>query len=283
MKRLILGTAQLGLAYGINNSNGKPPEKEANAILELAQKRGIEILDTAPVYGNGHQIIRSFHQNHQSFKVGTKWTAKDGMDFKSIVVNHLEHLGVSQLEYLLLHDFSDLLLIDDFRPINELKKSKKIKYFGVSLYHEDELESLIHHQEVDLIQLPFNLLDCSLKKRQLIRMAKEKGKIIHTRSAFLQGLFFMRPLALPQKISALATPLSELIQLAQENQLSMSQMALAFTFSFPDIAGVLIGVETSRQLEENLSLLNCQLDQKLIQRIEQVKVEHRELLLPFNW
>ena len=40
-KKIILGTVQLGLNYGINNKLGKPSEKAAFEILDTAQKSDI--------------------------------------------------------------------------------------------------------------------------------------------------------------------------------------------------------------------------------------------------
>ena len=54
------------------------------------------------------------------------------------------------------------------------------------------LESLINEDLITVVQLPFNLLDNFSVRGDLINKLKEKGKIIHTRSAFLQGLFFKK-------------------------------------------------------------------------------------------
>jgi aryl-alcohol dehydrogenase-like predicted oxidoreductase len=57
---LILGTAQFGLNYGINNSAGKVNLNEVYNIFEYALENGIQTLDTASVYGNAHEIIGGF-------------------------------------------------------------------------------------------------------------------------------------------------------------------------------------------------------------------------------
>ena len=55
--KLILGTAQFGLNYGINNVIGKPTLDKANQILELAFEKGIRTLDTAGAYLDSHKVI----------------------------------------------------------------------------------------------------------------------------------------------------------------------------------------------------------------------------------
>ena len=61
--KLILGTAQMGLDYGINNHKGKISQKESLSILKVAYNSGIRILDTAEAYGDAHQLIGNYHKN----------------------------------------------------------------------------------------------------------------------------------------------------------------------------------------------------------------------------
>ena len=49
--KLILGTVQFGVNYGINNNAGQVTQTEVNRILEYAAENGIEKLDTSSAYG----------------------------------------------------------------------------------------------------------------------------------------------------------------------------------------------------------------------------------------
>jgi len=51
-EKMVLGTAQFGMDYGIANINGKPKKKEVFDILDLAWKKGIRRFDSAPGYGS---------------------------------------------------------------------------------------------------------------------------------------------------------------------------------------------------------------------------------------
>ena len=68
MSKFILGTVQMGLDYGINNSIGKISVEESFKILLKAYLSGITTLDTAEVYGEAHQLIGDFHRSHPEFK-----------------------------------------------------------------------------------------------------------------------------------------------------------------------------------------------------------------------
>lgn len=58
--KIVLGTAQLGLDYGIANKIGKPEENKAFEIMKYAVENGINYFDTAYSYGNSEIIIRKF-------------------------------------------------------------------------------------------------------------------------------------------------------------------------------------------------------------------------------
>ncbi len=71
--RIILGTAQLGLKYGINNKTGKPSIDASVEILNAAFDNGVRYLDTAEAYGNAQEIIGTFHKKFgKKFKIITK-------------------------------------------------------------------------------------------------------------------------------------------------------------------------------------------------------------------
>ena len=70
IKKIGIGTAQWGSAYGISNRNGKVINKEISNILSIAQSRGVKIIDTAPTYGNAEKSLSE--QNLHAFNIVTK-------------------------------------------------------------------------------------------------------------------------------------------------------------------------------------------------------------------
>lgn len=65
VSKLILGTVQMGLDYGINNKAGIISLEDSHQILLKAYISGIKTLDTAEAYGNAHKVIGEFHKNYQ--------------------------------------------------------------------------------------------------------------------------------------------------------------------------------------------------------------------------
>ena len=133
-----------------------------------------------------------------------------------------------------------------------------------------------------MIQLPYNLLDCNFEKVTLLKLAKSKQKIIHSRSAFLQGLFYMDINNLPLKLIPLKPYLKLIDSIAFENNVSKNQLALNFVLQNSYIDKVLIGVDTVEQLSENLNCITT-LNSKVLNQIEAIDVKENELLNPANW
>ena len=47
-EKVVLGTVQFGVDYGIANTSGRPSRKEVFQILDLAWDKGVRSFDTAP-------------------------------------------------------------------------------------------------------------------------------------------------------------------------------------------------------------------------------------------
>ena len=55
--KLILGTVQFGLNYGVNNQSGQVSKESVETILSLAGNKGIKILDTSSAYGASEKVL----------------------------------------------------------------------------------------------------------------------------------------------------------------------------------------------------------------------------------
>ena len=57
MQNLVLGTAQLGMSYGIGNRAGQPDPSRALEIVREARDHGISEFDTAQHYGTSEAVL----------------------------------------------------------------------------------------------------------------------------------------------------------------------------------------------------------------------------------
>ncbi len=286
IKKIVLGTVQFGLNYGINNQTGKPSAQAVQQILDFAFKAGIRTLDSAEAYGDAHEVIGRYHQNSENrFNIITKFSKeKIRANLHAQVSEDLEKLNVDRLYAYMFHSFADYLAYyEKFAgEIQELKQAGTILKFGVSIYTNEELAQVIAMKNIDIVQLPFNMLDNISKRGALIKKAHEAGIEVHTRSVFLQGLFFKDPGTLPQSLEGLSPYLLNIREIGAGNNSQLTSLALNYVLHQPDIDGVLVGVDTLHQLEENIRSVG-ELNKETVMRIDDIEVRKPELLNPANW
>lgn len=283
--KIILGTVQFGLNYGINNTSGLPSLEQVFDILNHA-KRDVSCLDTASSYGVSEERIGLYHSNYPSktFNVNTKFT-------KGIIDNPLKELTTA-LQKLKVPIIDTLMFhsLDDFK-LNKKKmklllsegKGNYFKKFGVSVYTVDELEQLKNIVQVEVVQVSFNLLDNHVKKGMILSELKELGKEIHVRSCFLQGLFFKSPTSLGGNLKDAAKYLHDLNYIATTNNYSIGELALSYCISKEYIDKVLIGVDSIYQLQQNLKWASLSLNKEVEEMIDSINVKEEILLNPSKW
>ena len=142
---------------------------------------------------------------------------------------------------------------------------------------------MLLNDDVDIIQLPFNLFDNSNLRGEILEKAKAKGKTIHTRSALLQGLFFKDINSEIRTVQNLKSELEELSNISKSSKTSVAQLALNYCLQQNTINNVLIGVDSIKQLEDNLQALNHKLESNTIDKINTIKVSNINLLNPSLW
>lgn len=284
--KLILGTVQMGLPYGINNNSGKISLQNSIEILEYAFNNGIVTLDSAESYGNAHEVIGIFHDQNPNkiFRVITKLPHQVNDDIVKKVDGYLKELKVNQLETLMFHSYASYEdNIGNFAVLKRLKLDKKIKTIGVSVYTNNEIEKVILNDDIDIIQLPFNLFDNTNLRSDILMKAKSKGKIIHTRSALLQGLFF-KDLNSTNKIAQkLKKELALISEISRNENTSISALALSYCLLQKTIDNVLIGVDSLNHLKDNIKSISYKITPQTIEHINTIKIKNLDLLNPSLW
>ncbi len=256
---MILGTVQLGLKYGIHNSSGKPSEKMAYNILNCAYENGIHVIDTAAAYGESETLIGNYMIcSGNNFNICTK-TLNSSNSIEEDVYLSLERLKAKSLYICYLHRFEHCQDSAVLGSLLGLKDVGVVERIGVSVYEPHELNYILEELSsvVNVVQIPYNLLDCfRWDEKGLLKKAKEKGITIYARSLFLQGLLFMDPeLDMVERLQA-SESLKRVHLLAREAEMNISELAVGFVMSHPYIDDFIIGCETVEQLEKDIELIN---------------------------
>jgi len=287
--KIILGSAQFGLDYGINNNVGKPSDVDLKSILDRAQTEGIRLLDTAENYGDAQRRIGDYHKKcGKKFEVITKFSSSLEImptSFRERIVNDIKILDIDSLYGYLFHSFDDFNSY--FRRFEsellQLKCDGLIKRLGVSLYTNDELERVLEFDNVDLIQIPYNLLDNASKRNEVLIKAKRKAIEIHTRSPFLQGLLFKSSSELKGDLVQARPYLVEIDRISRQNNISIGELAISYCMANANIDNVVLGVDSVRQVTEISKWAKESLTKRMTDMIDQVNVKEESLLNPSTW
>lgn len=282
--KLILGTVQFGLRYGINNTIGIPSENKVFEIFDLAYQNGITILDTADGYGKAPGIIGKYLINSpNNFLINTKFRLNCSPLAKQ-VETFLTKLNIKKINVYFYHSFNDFINYPKFYyQLLELKAKGKINQIGLSVYDNEEIEQACQSDLIDVIQLPFNLFDNYSQRGDLIKAAKDLGKEIQTRSVFLQGLFFINPKDKRTIVKALQPQLTKINKISEKVGVSVATLALTYCIHQPFIDNVLVGVDSINQLQFNINAAQHHISEKVKHLIDQIRIENKDLLNPSLW
>ncbi len=298
LEKLVLGTVQFGLEYGINNQNGKPDRKKSLEMLSFAYKKGITTFDTAFAYGDAEEILGEFLQNHnfnKKIKIITKLkpnvlseleTGKTTYDIIAANLNEsLKRLKRTYVDGYLLHTPAYINNKEVVVTLSKLKDQGLVRNIGVSIYEEEDAINAAKIDEVDYIQIPYSIFDQRLDKTDFFKLAKKNGKKIFARSAFLQGLFFMAEEKIPSHLQNAKVYLRELDKIINKYNLTRQQAALTFSLKNKNIDYIVFGVDNQEQLKEDISIVEQNIDcEQCIKELKDkfINIE-KNIIFPSLW
>ena len=261
--RLVLGTAQLGMDYGIANTTGQPVYHTARSIVQEAWEYGLREFDTAQAYGQSERVLGRVFKDlgiAGEVRVITKFAPdidhSDRAALNKTLEISMDNLGVESLYGLMLHreDMLDLWEKGLEEDLMDIADSGRVEHIGVSVYSPEKAIQALNTEGISIIQLPTNIIDRRFEKAGVFDLAENVGKTIYIRSIFLQGLLLIPPDRLPEHMRFAAPVLSRLVSLAQDIGLNIMELCMGYLKHACPNAKVIIGAETREQIIKNLSL-----------------------------
>ena len=174
-----------------------PDDQQVIALLSQAHDAGINLLDTAPAYGNAQQRLGKLLGNSDDWvicsKVGERFS-KGVSEYiyteeftRQTVENSLRELNRDSLDIVLVHSNGDDLHILQHTPVMEallrLKQEGKVKATGISSKTvEGGLYALQH---MDVVMCMYNLQESA--ELPVIQTAQEQGKAIFIKKGLMSG------------------------------------------------------------------------------------------------
>lgn len=262
-------------------------DDESLKALHRSVDLGLNFIDTALVYGDGHseelvgQIVR---QCSERIYVATKIPPKDGVWPAQVGVSvaetfpaehviasteeSLKNLGLETIDVQQFHVWSDEWVNqgDWLEAIQKLKKQGKLKFFGVSIndHQPENAIKLIETGVVDTVQVIYNVFDQSPEDKLfpacerynvgvIVRVALDEGSLtgkITPDTSFEEGDFRSRYFRGDRKQEVY----DRVQRIASDLNIALDQMAetaLRFVLSHKAVSTVIPGMRSIRNVERN--------------------------------
>jgi spore coat polysaccharide biosynthesis protein SpsF len=302
--KFVLGTVQLGLAYGKLRKFAFPSAAEATAILHKAAGIGVHDFDTARNYGvaelrlgdaltsepdPARLIVTKLDPLFHVPADAPEWAVREAV--KASVYASCRALCTRHLPVLMLHIADNRFGWNEaaWRCLLEMREQGIIGKLGASLQSPEEALKLVGDPDIEHLQVPTNILDTRWHRLGIPAMLADRPDIIvHARSVFLQGVLLGDdPSQWPPKAGEAATALiAWLKKTARElGQDSVAQLVVNYLRASGWIHGLVIGIENEAQLVSNFDLFKTSpLEPEDMARIEATRPDVPDWMLdPSKW
>ena len=274
--KFILGAVQFNSIYGITNFKKKKiSRKEEIKILKFAFKNGIDEIDTSEDYNFNISKNREYlNEILINSKVSTDTKDNTYLKLKKKFLNYKKKK--LNINIIFIHDGDRLFSVKGKKLLSVLKKLKKneiIKKIGISIYDYEVLKKLKKQNCIDVIQLPFNLIDnrfCIFKKKIIDLKIK-----VQVRSIFLQGSMLTRV----KSNKDLSKMYDHLKIFAKKHNQSIYEICLNHALSEKYIDKIVIGIRSLSQMKKLFDL-------KIQNKKYQFKLENslkKKIINPSKW
>lgn len=266
LSRLMLGTVQFGMPYGVANRTGQPSYTDVLQMIEAAVGGGVNCFDTAAAYGTSEEVLgralrelRLFDQVVVVTKVRplapteTANRLDAARAIETSVAESRRRLQCECLPIVLFHRESDAQYVD---VLLQLRDRGWLGHVGVSCDNRPgpALEFL-KQPDWSALQVPANVLDQRHVHSGLFAQAAQRRVSIFVRSVFLQGLLLMPEEDIPLSLQDVMPTRRALERIAAEGGMSLAELAVRFMLSHAGVTCLVAGVETVAQVRENVALV----------------------------
>ena len=257
IKKLNMSLSPLGFGVMRLSFENGVFSKEVYETLIKAYECGINYFDTAYYYLGGQSevlireaIVSRFPRD--SYYIADKlpvWVCRNMDDMERIFNEQLERLGVSYIDFYLLHSLHRSRWQDIYNKgvLDFLQKKlneRKIKKIGFSFHDAfDELSPILDAFEWDFVQLQVNYYDWITQHANKSYNILEKRGIPCIAMSSVGG----------GRLSILPDKEEKILKEISPNDTSTA-WALRFVSSLPNVAVALSGMNNIKQLSENLSI-----------------------------
>jgi aryl-alcohol dehydrogenase-like predicted oxidoreductase len=293
LSRLMIGTVQFGMDYGIANKTGQPSLKDVCNILSCAYEGGVTALDTARMYGTSEDVIGQALAElglADKFTIVTKTAHFDeGLDdatadrlMEESIRESLKRLRLQSLPLCLIHHEENFRY---FGSLLKLKERGLVRHAGSSVMSPPVTKGIVSSGLAEAVQVPTSILDRRYVRAGVFHDCKERGMGLFVRSIYLQGLVLMPDNEIAPGLGQVLPVLQGLRDLAAQAGMSLAELAVRYVLSLEGVTCGVVGVETVEQMKQNIAIFNKgPLDADMMKAVLAVVPDLPEtILMPNKW
>jgi len=164
-------------------------------VLRLFVQAGGAMVDSSPMYGRAEGVVGDLAAElgiRKSLFLATKvWTTGHDAGITQME-DSFRLLRTDRIDLMQVHNLLDLAT--HMRTLREWKAAGKIRYRGVTHYHEGayaELEELLHRGDCDFMQINYSIRERAAEET-LLPLAEKRGVAVIVNRPFAQGDLFSR-------------------------------------------------------------------------------------------
>lgn len=287
---------------------GPQDDEQAVASILHALDKGINWIDTAPVYGLGHSeelVARALNKTATKPFIATKcgllWNDKKEkvpclkrQSIREECHASLKRLGVEVIDLYQMHWPDPAEDIEDaWEEMAKLAREGKVRYIGVSNFNVEQTKRIQKIAPVASLQPPYSMLHCEVEDGLLGYCAENKiGVVAYSpmQRGLLTGKFSQQRLAgLPiddhrrrnpdfqePQFSATLELVDQLRPIAERIGQTLAQLAISWVLRRPEVTAAIVGTRKPQQIEETSAAANLKLDPEDIEEIEQLLAERQK-------
>ena len=269
---------------------GDVNEKDSIDAIRAMIDGGVNLVDTAPIYGNGHseEVVGKALENGYREKVflATKFSISN--DENGAVINNgsyenaiweceqsLKRLNTDHIDIYIMHWPDPATPVEvTMRALADLKKSGKIRFIGVSNFDRNLIEEAQKGVRIDFLQPPYSMVEESQK--ELLAWCETQGIGTMTYGSLGAGILTGAIRELPDweendfrytfydyfknpKFSKIMELLKVMDKIAQVRNKPLAQIAINWSTQKSYVSTAICGVRDPQQAYENCATFDWEL------------------------
>jgi len=268
-------------AYG-NDTFGKVEDQQSIKAIRAAVESGINLIDTAPAYGDGHAeevVGKAIQGIRDEVVIATKCgTHRDGPKYirdlspqriRTEIENSLKRLDIEQIDLYQIHwPDPDTPLEASVEELLKLKREGKFKYLAVCNFEVNLLEEISEMTDIISLQPQYSLLQRDIENKILPYLLNNNlGTLSYGTlgGGILSGKYQKRPQFEDEKDNRAGfypffreenwdqtqSLIKLLKEIAEAKGQTPAQIAISWAINRPGITTALVGAKNEKQAQEN--------------------------------